>query len=162
MWNGVSAALYDRLAIVSISSTRDETFCNSVAMFCHFKIALVAGATAILVSRSPKSDMAPRVLVSRSFCHHDDENKVHEDFSESNRPTLLVELEKAKRALTQKYSFHSVGAFDAQAYDLEGIILFETLLITQAVDWLAKLSIDPNSEIRRSTLSVFSKLQAAY
>ncbi len=75
---------------------------------------------------------------------------------------LLVELEKAKRALTQKYSFHSVGAFDAQAYNLEGIILFETLLITRAVDWLAKLSINPNSEIRRGTLSVFSELQAVY
>jgi hypothetical protein len=62
----------------------------------------------------------------------------------------------------QKYSFQSIGAFDAQAYDLEGPILFETMLIMRAVDWLAKLSIDPNTEIRRGTLAVFSELQATY
>ena len=31
----MSAALYDCLAIVRISSTRAEIACNSVAMFCH-------------------------------------------------------------------------------------------------------------------------------
>jgi hypothetical protein len=71
-------------------------------------------------------------------------------------------IEKAKAALTQKHSFQSVGAFDDQAYDLEVIILFETLLIARIVDWLARLSINPNSEIRRGTLSVFSELQLVY
>jgi hypothetical protein len=50
-----------------------------------------------------------------------------------NRPNmlaLLVEIENAKAALTQKHSFQSVEMFsDEQAFDLEGIILFETLLI---------------------------------
>jgi hypothetical protein len=54
----------------------------------------------------------------------------------SNMFALLVKLEKAKHALTCRYSFESVGAFDAQTYDLEGMILFETMLITRAVDWL--------------------------
>ncbi len=46
--------------------------------------------------------------------------------------------------------------------DLEGIVYFETLLLARAIDWLATLSIDPDSEARRGTLSVFSELKAAY
>jgi hypothetical protein len=36
------------------------------------------------------------------------------------------------------------------------------MLIAWAVDWLARLSIDPNAENQRATLAVFSELQAAY
>ncbi len=78
--------------------------------------------------------------------------KLNADFPDM--PTLLLELNKAKQhALTQN---------DADAYDLEGWILFETMLITRAVDWLARLSIDPNAETQRGTIAVFSELQAAY
>jgi hypothetical protein len=81
----------------------------------------------------------------------------------NNVPALLVELERAKAALKQKYSFQSVGMFgDESVIDLEGIIYFETLLLARAVDWLATLSIDPDSEARRGTLSVFSELEATY
>jgi hypothetical protein len=79
-----------------------------------------------------------------------------------NMSALLAELEKAKTALTQKYSFHSIGAFDAGTYDFEGDILLETMMIARAVTWLAMLSIDPKMKTRRGTLSVFSDLQAAY
>jgi hypothetical protein len=75
---------------------------------------------------------------------------------------LLAEFQKAKDALTQKHSFRSIGAFDADAYDLEGLILFETMLIARAVDWLAMLFIDPNAEVRRGTIADFSELQSAY
>jgi hypothetical protein len=37
-----------------------------------------------------------------------------------NMSALLAELEKAKTTLTQKYSFRSIGAFDAGTYDFEG------------------------------------------
>ena len=79
--------------------------------------------------------------------------KLNADFPDM--PTLLLELNKAKQhALTQN---------DADAYDLEGWILFETMLITRAVDWLARLSIDSRAEIRRGTITaVFSELQSAY
>jgi hypothetical protein len=81
----------------------------------------------------------------------------------NNMPALIAELEKTKAALLQKYSFQSVGMFgDEHVLDLEGIIYFETLLLARAVDWLATLSIDPDSEARRGTLSVFSELKAAY
>ena len=80
-----------------------------------------------------------------------------------NISALLVELERTKAALKQKYSFRQVGVFgDEPVIDLEGIIHFETLLLARAVDWLATLSIDPDSEARRGTLSVFSELKAAY
>jgi hypothetical protein len=36
------------------------------------------------------------------------------------------------------------------------------MMIARAVTWLAMLSIDPNAETRRGSLSVFSELQAAY
>ena len=80
-----------------------------------------------------------------------------------NMPALLVELERLQSALKQKYSFQQVGMFgDEPVIDLEGIIHFETLLLARAVDWLATLSIDPDLETRRGTLSVFSELKAAY
>jgi hypothetical protein len=75
---------------------------------------------------------------------------------------LLVELEKAKQALTQRHSFRSIGAFEAYSEDFEGDILLETMMIARAVTWLAKLFIDPSVETRRGTLSVFSELRAAY
>ncbi len=78
-----------------------------------------------------------------------------------NMSALLVELDRAKQALTQKHSFQSIGAFEAYAEDFEGDILLETMMIARAVTWLAKLSIDPNAETRRGTLSVFSELRAA-
>ncbi len=62
---------------------------------------------------------------------------------------LLAELKRAKQALTQKQDF-------------EGDILLETMMTARAVTWLAKLSIDPNAETRRGTLSVFSELRATY
>jgi hypothetical protein len=79
-----------------------------------------------------------------------------------NMPALLVELDKAKQSLKQKHSFHSIGAFDAYSHDFEGGILLETMMIAGTVTWLAKLSINPNAETRRGTLSVFSELRAAY
>ncbi len=52
-----------------------------------------------------------------------------------NVSTLLEQLEKAKTALAQKHSFQSVGVYgDEPTIDLEGIIFFETLLITRAID----------------------------
>ena len=81
----------------------------------------------------------------------------------NDMPALLAELERTKAALKQKYSFQQVGMFgDEPVIDLEGIIHFETLLLARAIDWLATLSIDPDSEARRGTLSVFSELKAAY
>jgi hypothetical protein len=75
---------------------------------------------------------------------------------------LLIELEIAKYELTQKHSFQSMGAFEVIACTLEGSIFFETLLISRAMVWLATLSIDPDLEVRRGTLSAFSELRAAY
>jgi hypothetical protein len=51
-----------------------------------------------------------------------------------NMRALLAEFGKARDALTQKHSFRSIGAFEADAYNLEGLILFETMLIARAVD----------------------------
>ncbi len=78
-------------------------------------------------------------------------------------PALLVELERAKAALAQKYFFQSVGIIgDDSVIDLEGVIYFEALLIARTIDCLATLSIDPDSETRRGALAVFAELQAAY
>jgi hypothetical protein len=44
-----------------------------------------------------------------------------------NMSALLAELERAKQALTQKHSFHSIRAFEAYAQDFEGDILLETM-----------------------------------
>ena len=64
----------------------------------------------------------------------------------NNMQALLVELERTKAALKQKYSFQSIGIFgDEPVIELEGIILFETLLLARAVYWLATLSIDLDS-----------------
>ncbi len=35
-------------------------------------------------------------------------------------------------------------------------------MLTRAIDWVARLSIDPRAEIRISTIAVFSELQSAY
>ena len=51
---------------------------------------------------------------------------------------------------------------DEPVIDLEGVVYFETLLLARAIDWLARLSINPDSETRRGTLAVFAELQAAY
>jgi hypothetical protein len=79
-----------------------------------------------------------------------------------NMAALLDEFHKAKAMLTQKHSFRSIGAFEANAYDLEGSIIFETMMLTRAIDLVARLSIDPRAEIRRGTIAVFSELQSAY
>jgi hypothetical protein len=80
-----------------------------------------------------------------------------------NVAALLAEFHKAKAALTQKHSFRSIGAFEADAYNLEGrLIIFETMMLTRAIDWVARLSIDPRAEIRRGTIAVFFELQSAY
>jgi hypothetical protein len=78
----------------------------------------------------------------------------------SNMQALLLELDKAKFELTQNHSFQSMGDFDGIACTLEGSVLFETLLISRAMNWLACLSFDPNLEVRRETLLVFSELRA--
>jgi hypothetical protein len=75
---------------------------------------------------------------------------------------LFAELDKAKRSLLQKHPFQSIGAFEGHAYNFEGNILFKTMMIARVVTWLAMLSIDPNAETRRGTLSVFSELRASY
>jgi hypothetical protein len=74
-----------------------------------------------------------------------------------NMSALLAELERAKQALTQKHSFHSIGAFEAYAQDFKGNILLETMMIARAVTWLAKLSIDPNAETRRGCSMKFCR-----
>jgi hypothetical protein len=79
-----------------------------------------------------------------------------------NTAALLAAFHRAKSALTQKHSFRSIGAFEADAYNLEGLILFETMMLTRAIDWIATLSIDPRAEIRRGTIAVLSELQSAY
>jgi hypothetical protein len=79
-----------------------------------------------------------------------------------NTAALLTEYHRARDALTQKHSFRSVGAFDVDAYNLEGLIIFETMLLTRAIDWISTLSIDPGAENRRGTIAVFSELQSAY
>ncbi len=48
-----------------------------------------------------------------------------------NMSALLVELDKAKQALTQKHFFRSIGAFEAYAEDFEGDILLETMMIAR-------------------------------
>jgi hypothetical protein len=75
---------------------------------------------------------------------------------------LLVELNKAKYELTSNHSFQSMGDFEGIACTLEGSVLFESILISWAMDWLASLSLNPDLEVRRGTLSVFSELRAAY
>ena len=79
-----------------------------------------------------------------------------------NMSALLAEFHRAQDALTQKHSFRSVGVFEEDAYNLEGLIIFETMMLTRAIDWIATLSIDPGAEIRRGTIAVFSELQSAY
>ena len=79
-----------------------------------------------------------------------------------NMESLLREIEKARQDLAQKHSFQSMGAFAPGICSLNDFILFETMMIAKGVDWLARLSIAPDSETRRATLSVFSELQAAY
>ena len=51
---------------------------------------------------------------------------------------------------------------DEPIIDLEGVVYFETLLLARSIDWLARLSINPDSETRRGMLAVFAELQAAY
>ena len=77
-------------------------------------------------------------------------------------PALLQEIEKARKDLTQKHSFQSVGVFEPGLYSLDGFILFETTMIAKGIDWLARQSLAPDLETRRATLSVFSELRAAY
>ncbi len=72
---------------------------------------------------------------------------------------LFVELDRAKYELTQNHSFQSMGDFEGIACTLEGSVLFETLLISKAMVWLASLSLDRDLEVRRGTLSVFCVLR---
>jgi hypothetical protein len=80
----------------------------------------------------------------------------------SNMRALLVELEKAQYELTLTHSFQTMGDFEGAACTLEGSVLFETLLLSRAMTWLASISLDPKLEARRGVLSVFSELRAAY
>jgi hypothetical protein len=79
-----------------------------------------------------------------------------------NMQALLVELEKTKYELTLNHSFQTMGDFEGVAYTLEGSVLFETLLLSRAMTWLAHISLAPELEVRRGVLSVFSELRAAY
>ncbi len=74
-----------------------------------------------------------------------------------NMQALLVELEKAKHELTLNHSFQTMGDFEGVACTLEGSVLFETLLLSGAMTWLAGISLDPELEVRRGVLSVFSE-----
>jgi hypothetical protein len=88
-------------------------------------------------------------------------NEIKDQLDVKNCPnvqSLLVELEKAKYELTLNHSFQSMGDFEGVACTLEGSVLFETLLVARTLDWLASLSFNPDSEVRRGTLSVFSEL----
>jgi hypothetical protein len=92
-------------------------------------------------------------------------NEIKDQLDVKNCPnvqSLLVELEKAKYELTLNHPFQSMGDFEVVACTLEGSVLFETLLISRTMDWLASLSFNPDLEVRRGTLSVFSELRAAY
>jgi hypothetical protein len=79
-----------------------------------------------------------------------------------NMQALLEELNRVKYELTQNDSFQSMGDFEGIACTLEGSVLFETLLLSRAMVWLASLSLDSELEVRRGVLSVFSELRAAY
>ena len=79
-----------------------------------------------------------------------------------NMAALLVELEKAKYELALNHSFQAMGDFEGVACTFGGLVLFETPLVLRAMDWLACLSLDPDSEVGRGTLSVFSELRATY
>jgi hypothetical protein len=57
-----------------------------------------------------------------------------------NMQALLVALDKAKYELTLNHPFQSMGDFEGIACTLEGLVLFETLLISRTIDWLASLS----------------------
>jgi hypothetical protein len=74
------------------------------------------------------------------------------------REELDVELEKAQYELTVNHSFQTMGGdFEGIAYTLEGSVLFETLLLSRAMTWLASISLDPKMEVRIGVLSVFSE-----
>ncbi len=60
---------------------------------------------------------------------------------------LLAEYHKANAALKQKYFFRSIGEFEADAYNLEGLIIFETMMLTWAIDWIATLSTTPEQRL---------------
>ncbi len=78
-----------------------------------------------------------------------------------NMESLLREMKKAKHDLIPKHSFQSVGVFEPGLCGLDDFVLFETMMILKGIDWLAHLSLAPDLETRRATLSVFSELQAA-
>jgi hypothetical protein len=81
----------------------------------------------------------------------------HNTADPANMAALLGELEKIKASLAQKYSFQSVGVFgDEPALDIEGIILFETMIIARAVDWLATLSVNPTLRYEMISLNLQS------
>ena len=110
--------------------------------------------------------MTELILNDTVQCHrHDQIERIKSQLDAEHcpdMPALLQEIEKARNDLTQKHSFQSVGVFEPGLYTLGGFILFETMMITKGIDWLSRLSIDPDLETRRATLSVFSELRAAY
>ncbi len=55
-----------------------------------------------------------------------------------------------------------MGVFEPELYSVDGFVLFEAMMISEGIDWLAHQSLAPDSESRRATLSVFSELQAVY
>ncbi len=92
-------------------------------------------------------------------------DEIREEFAAEHCPNmqaLLLELEKAKHELTLKHSFQTMCDFEGIACTLEGSVLFEALLISRTMTWLASISLDPELEVRRGVLSVFSELRAAY
>jgi hypothetical protein len=92
-------------------------------------------------------------------------DKIKEELDAEHCPNvqaLLAQLEKARYDLSLNHSFQTMGDFEGVAHTLEGSVLFETLLISRAMTWLASILLDPNLEARRGVLSVFSELRAAY
>jgi hypothetical protein len=62
-----------------------------------------------------------------------------------NMRALLGELEKAQYELALTHSFQTMGDFEGVACTLEGSVLFETLLLSRAMTWLASISLDPQT-----------------
>ncbi len=130
-------------------------------MFQSFRIMQNDKTNPLPSSHVPTRILNDRVQVNRKDKMAEIRAQLDADHC-PNVAALLAEFHKAKAAPTQKHSFRSIGAFEADAYNLEGLIIFETMMLTRAIDWVARLSIDPKAEIRRGTIVVFSELQSTY
>jgi hypothetical protein len=128
---------------------------------CHINMPFEDVHRLVTTMRMAELILNDRVQVNRKDKMAEIKTQLDADHC-PNVAALLAEFHKIKAALTQKRSFRSIGAFEADAYNLEGLIIFETMMLTRAIDWEARLSIDPRAEIRRGTIAVFSELQSAH